>query len=386
MGDRIRRLRENPRVLDYFLVGVLSLFFIGEAISYGDWSSPLIAVEIVASLATMGTLALRRTHPMVPAVAVTVVFVGGGVLDPDFFYDVGSSFVAVFVALYALGRYEPGPRGATGAATVMGGVLIFTLVIDGETTTLGQIFWFIILGAGPFFVGRAMAGRTRLQQELLARTEELERDRLNEAERAVNEERARIAGELQAVIANGVSAMVLGAEAVPRLIHADERDRAERTLLTVEETGRDSLAEMRRLLGVLRRGDETPSLAPLPTLAEIEKLADHVREGGMEIELALEGERMDLPPGADLAAYRILEEALEQAAVGGASSADVLIGFDSNELRLEVSDDRDAAIVDPEPLISMRERIGLYGGRVRAGAGGSGFLVAARLPLNGEAR
>lgn len=386
MAARISRLRSlDPRIVDRLLVAFMSLYFLGEAISYGDWSSPLMAFDLLVGFGLMASLLVRRSRPVVPAAAVVLLFGLAGALDPEFFYDVGASFVAMFVTLYSLGRYEPGRRGVAVAGVVMASVIAFTALIDNQATTSGQLLWFLVLGLGPFLVGRAMADRTRLQRELIERTEELERDREKEAERAVIDERARIAGELQAVIANGVSAMVLGAEAVPRLISSGERDRAERTLLTVEETGRDSLAEMRRLLGVLRRDDDSPSLAPLPTLDQVEHLATQIREGGMEVGLELTGERIALPPGADLAAYRILEEALEQAVDGGARSADVLIGYEPDELRLDVSDDRAAGTLDPEPLMAMRERLGLYGGRVRAeaGAGGRGFHVAARLPLNG---
>ncbi len=384
MADRLSRLRSlDPRVIDIALVAVLSVYFIGEAIAFADWSSPIVALDLALGLGAIATLLVRRTRPLIAAGAACFVFIGTGTLDPDFFSDTGSTFVAMFVTLYSLGRYEPGRTGSAAAVTVIASVVVFTLFVDQYETTAFQLLWFLVLGLGPFLVGRAMAGRTHLQQDLLARTAELEADRETAAERAIADERARIAGELQAVIANGVSAMVLGAEAVPRLIAAGERDRAERTLLTVEETGRDSLGEMRRLLGVLRRDDDSPSLAPLPTLAEAERLAAQVREAGLEVELELTGDSVALPPGADLAAYRILEEALEQALGAGAAGADVLIGFEPGLLRLEVTDDRATGTLDPEPLMAMRERLGLYGGRVRAeaGTGGAGFHVAARLPL-----
>jgi signal transduction histidine kinase len=181
--------------------------------------------------------------------------------------------------------------------------------------------------------------------------------------------------------------MVIQAEGIPRVLATGETPRAEHALAVIEETGRDALAEMRRLLGVLRRDGEEPSLAPPPTLAEVERLAGRVRGDGLVVALGFEGERIQLPPGADLAAYRVLEEALDAAGSGGASVADVVIGFGSDELRLDVRDDRADAGVDPEPLLAMRERLGLYGGRVRAGKAddGPGFRVTARLPLNGSA-
>jgi signal transduction histidine kinase len=295
--------------------------------------------------------------------------------------------VALLIALYSLGRYERGRRALAGLAWALVAVSGFTLFIDTYETSPGQLIWLFVLGFGPFGMGRALADRTRLRAELLARTEELERDRDALAASAVDAERARIAGELQAVIANGVSAMVLGAEAVPRVVAAGQPERAARTLEVIEETGRDSLAEMRRLLGVLRRDGEDPSRAPLPTMADVERLLEGEREDGLRVDFAFEGERVHLPPGADLAAYRVLQEALDAASAAGATRASVIVGFGAEELRLDVRDDRAARGVEPGPLMTMRERLGLYGGRVRAGAGedGAGFAVVARLPLGGVA-
>jgi signal transduction histidine kinase len=177
--------------------------------------------------------------------------------------------------------------------------------------------------------------------------------------------------------------MVLGAEAVPRVLAAGDVERAGRTLAVVEETGRDSLAEMRRLLGVLRRDGEDPSLAPLPTMAEVDRLLEADREDDLEVAFSFTGERLQLPA----AAYRVLQEALDAAAASGAGRADVVVAFGPEELRLEVRDDRPDPAVEPEPLMAMRERLGLYGGRVRAGIDGErgAFLVAARLPVHGAA-
>jgi signal transduction histidine kinase len=174
---------------------------------------------------------------------------------------------------------------------------------------------------------------------------------------------------------------------VPRVLAAGDTERAGRTLAVVEETGRDSLAEMRRLLGVLRRDGEEPALAPLPTMAEVDRLLEADREDDLEVAFSFTGERLQLPAGADLAAYRVLQEALDAAAASGAGRADVIVAFGPDELRLEVRDDRPDPAVEPEPLMAMRERLGLYGGRVRAGIDGERgtFLVAARLPVHGAA-
>jgi signal transduction histidine kinase len=376
MAARIQRLPAlSARVLDGLIVAGLCLIFVPEAIAFGDWSRPLIVLDLALGFLTFALLLLRRDEPIVPVVWIPVFFLITGAVDGDLFEDLASPFLALIVALYSLGRYGRGAASAWALAWALGAVTLFTLFVDTYESSPGQVLWLLVLGLGPYLVGRAMADRTRLRAELLARTEELERDRKTHAGRAVEDERARIAGELQAVIANGVTAMVLGAEAVPRVIAAGDTERAGRTLAVVEETGRDSLAEMRRLLGVLRRDGEGPALAPLPTMAEVDRLLDAERE------------RVQLPAGADLAAYRVLQEALDAAAASGARRADVTVAFGSGELRIEVSDDRPDPAVEPEPLMAMRERLGLYGGRVRAGIDGERgtFRVAARLPVDGAA-
>jgi signal transduction histidine kinase len=384
----IRGIRKlDPRLGDGLLALGIGLIFVVEAIAFGDWSRPLIVLELALGLAAIATLIVRRSSPLVPVAAIPALFLIAGSLDSEFFDRLASPFAALLIALYSLGRYERGRRALAGLAWALLAISAYTLFLDTFATSPGQLIWLVVLGAGPFGTGRALADRTRLRAELLARTEELEHDREALAVSAVGAERARIAGELQAVIANGVSAMVLGAEAVPRVIAAGQTDRAARTLEVIEETGRDSLAEMRRLLGVLRRDDEDPSRAPLPTMADVERLLEREREDGLGVEFRFEGERTHLPPGADLAAYRVLQEALDAAAAAGASRALVTVGFGAEELRLDVRDDRAGRNVEPGPLMTMRERLGLYGGRVRAGAGenGAGFTVVARLPLSGVA-
>ena len=175
-----------------------------------------------------------------------------------------------------------------------------------------QFLWLLVLGGAPAVVGRTLLNRRKIQDELRARTQELERESEISASRAIEDERVRIAGELQAVVANGVSAMVVQAEAVPRVIAAGQIERAAESLGLIEETGRDALAEMRRLLGVLRRDDESgrPCTAanarrrPATSSSAPKKL-------GLEVAMELEGERVALPIGIDLAAYRVIEETLE---------------------------------------------------------------------------
>ena len=138
------------------------------------------------------------------------------------------------------------------------------MLTSNESFSPDDLLWFFLLFGLPVVAGRALRSRVLLQRELREKAYRIEAERASLARRAIEEERDRIASELQAVVANGVSAMVIQAEAVPRLLEADDTASAELALAAVEETGRDALGEMRRLLGVLRREDEGLALAPSP--------------------------------------------------------------------------------------------------------------------------
>jgi signal transduction histidine kinase len=215
----------------------------------------------------------------------------------------------------------------------------------------------------------------------------LEAERGLRAQQAVVDERVRIASELQTVVANGVSAMVVQSEAVPRLLERDDRAAASQALAVIEETGRDALAEMRRLLGVLRRDDEGPALAPQPTLARADTLLAPMKAQGLETGITIKGEPVALSPGVDLAGYRVLQEALSSATrADGVSRAEVSIVYGDNNVLVQVWDDRQSPEgPDPDVLRALRERLGLYGGALRAVArqGSRGFEVEARLPIGG---
>jgi signal transduction histidine kinase len=177
-----------------------------------------------------------------------------------------------------------------------------------------------------------------------------------------------------------VTAMVVQAEAVPRVLAAGDTARASESLAVIEETGRHALMEMRRLLGVLRREGEQAALAPQPGLGRVEALVERRRERGLDVDLRIEGDRRELAPGVDLTAYRVLEDALDAAIDQGADEACVLVRYRDGEVQLEVRDDR---IGGPsQRLPGLRDRVGLYGGHLSAGRDGDvHFRLRARLPL-----
>ncbi|HXH88273.1 MAG TPA: sensor histidine kinase [Gaiellaceae bacterium] len=210
-----------------------------------------------------------------------------------------------------------------------------------------------------------------------------------DALRAIEEERGRIARELHDVVAHSVSVMTVQAGAVRRLL-APEQQREREALLTVEETGRETLTEMRRLLAVLRQEGEVPALAPQPGLASLTSLVAQVREAGLPVELRYEGEQISLPPGIDLSAYRIVQEALTNTLEhAGPARAWVAIRFGTDQIEVEVAND---GVADSSGdgfgrgLVGMRERVALCGGELTAGPRpGGGYTISARLPVTGSA-
>ena len=208
-------------------------------------------------------------------------------------------------------------------------------------------------------------------------------------------ERLLIARELHDVVAHGVSVMVVHAGAARRVI--DERpEQARDALQTIETTGREALVELRRLVGILRADGAAPPLDPQRGLDSLGALIASVGSAGVPVELAVEGEPRPLPAGVDLAAYRIVQEALTNTIKhAGHARARVRVAYEGAALDLEIVDDGRSrepdggrrAIVPPgqgHGLIGMRERVHLYGGDFEAGPRqGGGFRVRARLPLEG---
>jgi signal transduction histidine kinase len=334
----------------------------------------------VLGLALYAPVALRRRAPAAAVLGFSFVSVLQGVVGDNFLFDqTNAPFVAALFLVYSSGRHLEGPL-FWPLMAVMLVALTAGLLMSEEGFGIADIGWMFFTFGLPLLAGRAVRSRLLLQRELREKAERSEAERLERARRATEEERDRIASELQAVVANGVSAMVVQAEAVPRVLAAGDTARASESLALIEETGRDALMEMRRLLGVLRREGEQAALAPQPGLGRLEALVERRRERGLDIELRVEGDRRELPPGVDLTAYRVVEDALDAAVEQRAGRALVLVRYGGDEVELEVRDDRTGGASHRLP--GLRDRVGLYGGHLSAGReDGAGFRLRARLPV-----
>ena len=212
-----------------------------------------------------------------------------------------------------------------------------------------------------------------------------EQEREVRARLAVSDERARIARELHDVVGHSVSVMTVQASAARRLLRPHQEKERE-ALLVVEQTGREALAEMRRLVGVLRRPEEAPALAPQPSLEQIERLVESAREAGLPVDLRIEGDPVQLPAGVDLTAYRLVQEGLTNAINHArAQKAEVVVRYADGHVELTVSDDGRGGGDGGgggHGLVGMRERVSVYGGELDAGPRAEGgFRLRARLPV-----
>ncbi|NRQ35249.1 sensor histidine kinase [Nonomuraea sp. NN258] len=291
--------------------------------------------------------------------------------------------LSVLVALWAVAyQCRFGWAVAAGLVAELG---VFLMLVHWDTATFGTFFSCSIFVITIWLTGLYANTRRRYLEGLEERAERAERERDQQARIAAAAERTRIARELHDVVAHNVSVMVVQADGAGFALDSDP-EQARQAVRNISKTGRAALAEMRRLVGVLREDDsESTDYTPQPGLAQLEEL---VRGSNVPARLLVDGVPGELPEGQQLAVYRIVQEALTNALKHGGPGvrATVEISYDRPELVVRVTDDgRGAsapASADGHGLIGMRERVGMYGGAVSAGPRpGGGFEVLARLPL-----
>lgn len=373
----VRRLIErHPFASDAALAVAVAAFVQPEIWSSDDYLTASKAIYVPAALAMTLPLAWRRRAPLLVAAVVMGALVAealavGSAPTPD------SSLVAWLLAIYTVAAHCEPVRARLGGAFSLVAGLIWMGVDD-------WLFPLVVFG-GAWIAGRLVRQREVYAGVVEERARALEREREANARAAAAEERARIARELHDILSHSVSVMVVQAGA-ERLALGSDRAATGEALEAIERTGRQALAEMRRLLGMLRVGDEPAAHAPQPTLAELDQLVSQVREAGLPVEFRVEGEPVALPPGIAVSAYRIVQEALTNVLKhAGPTQARVVVRYGRGAIELEIADKGRGPTGtrnDGHGLVGMRERVALYGGDFDAGAlNGGGFVVRARLPL-----
>jgi signal transduction histidine kinase len=294
----------------------------------------------------------------------------------------------VFVLVFGISLHSTRGRAAlaAGLAAVALSVAVF-LQPEGVATASTWIASLLAL-AVAWLWGENLRNRRARWAEMEERARRLEAEREERDRQAVIAERLRIARELHDVVAHSMSVIAVQSGVANHVI--DSRPaQARQALATIEATSRSALVELRRLLGVLRQGDDpVASLEPHPGMAELGRLAEQVRSAGVEVELKVEGEPGDLPPGVDLSAFRIAQEGLTNVLKHGGRVARVLVRYSPGAVAVEIADDGRPGTADEAPaegashgLIGMRERVAVFGGDLTAGpVPGGGYRLAARLP------
>jgi signal transduction histidine kinase len=407
-------LGRHPRLVDGVLAFVLGFGGIAEAIGLRHW--PLLPITLAMTV----PIVFRRTHPVgafavVIAVGAAQVLAGIRPTPAD---------LSIVVLLYTLAAYTTRRLSLAGLGICLIGSAaeVARLYTGAHWSPMEK--WLLmgaILFAGPTLIAWTLGDSMRYRRAYYANLEEraarLERDRDAQARIAAAAERARIARELHDVVAHNVSVMVVQADGATYAIRADPA-RAREALAAISATGRQALAEMRALLGVLRKNDdedpappapaltiaaaaeatasepallpgatEPASLEPMPGLEQLDDLLEQTRAAGLSARCVVEGEARPLASGTALAAYRIVQESLTNTRkhAGPLAEASVLLRYSPDALELVIADDGlgSAAHCDGagHGLTGMRERAAMYGGSVRAGpVPGGGFLVTALLP------
>jgi signal transduction histidine kinase len=375
MEARIGRIR----LLDVAMAGALLALAEAE-VALGQVGAARWAAALVA-LAYTAPLALRRLAPgtvLVWTIAMLAVLLQ---LDPH--GEQFSPVLALLVVSFTVGRELDAPRAWVLSGLGVGFFWTVTLAGDGN---VGDVVFGTLLYGGAWAFGQALRVRAHRLLDVTERADRVEREREARERQAVEQERARIARELHDIVSHSISLVTVKTQALRRRLEpAQQQEIAE--LREIEAVARQAMAELRRLFGALRDDGERAPLEPQPGLGELPTLVEQARTAGAPVELRLEGEPTPLSPGVDLAAYRIVQEAITNVLKHARpAAATVSIRFLPDLLEIEVHDTGAARTAvngaGGSGLIGMRERVTLYGGDFAAGPSeNGGFRVHATLPL-----
>jgi signal transduction histidine kinase len=340
-------------------------------------------LDVPLMVAIVAPLLARRRFPFGAPATVAIAVVVTSLLDERLIPNNFITFLAGCSAVFLMALLRDWRQAVAGLAIIFGaeGFVARTDPSGG----IGDFFFSNLVFSVVWIVGFSLGRKLEEGEEAKERAARAEREREERARAAVAEERARIARELHDVVGHSVSVMTVQASGVRRLLRPDQ-EREREALLVVERTGREALAEMRRMVGVLRRPEEAPALAPQPSLDHLSRLVDQAREAGLPVELRIEGEASQLPAGVDLTAYRLVQEGLTNVVKHAqATRAEVLVDYGDSYVEVTVRDDgRGVGNGDGggHGLVGMRERVSVYGGELDAGPQpGGGYRLRAKLPL-----
>ncbi|MDQ0795690.1 sensor histidine kinase [Streptomyces sp. B1I3] len=391
-------IRRHPTGVDTFwavvLLGLSGMSIVADQVGHGG-RERVAAVPIAVGLCAV--VALRRRAPE----RMLLLAIGMGVAQLLLDVRPNAADFALLVITYTVATVGErwASRVALGCSLCAAGLSTLRWPQETPSSNWLQSVFVVVVMTVPFVLAWVLGDSIRTRRAYFSQLEEraarLEREREAQSKVAVAAERARIARELHDVVAHNVSVMVVQADGAAYVMDASP-DQARQALETISHTGRQALAEMRRLLGVLRTGDtqESGEYVPQPDVEQIEDLVGQVRQTGLTVDFKIEGTPRPLPSGVELTAYRIVQEALTNTRKHGGPDAGAsvrLVYFDDG-LGLLVEDDGRGAAHElyedggadgaGQGMIGMRERVGMVGGTLDAGPRpGGGFRISALLPL-----
>ena len=383
--------RTNPLIFDALLAAALTglavLTLVAGARDVGSYHPGSIALLLLQSI----PLVLRRVYP----IAIYAVILAATMAHALLALDNLSSGLPLLITIFTVA--EARDRRTSAIAAIVAAALFFALIAwrGGLPAATGSLVQTQLAVLAAWTLGTWARERQAYIGTVEERARHAEQTRDAEARRAVVEERERIAREMHDVVTHHVSVMVIQAGAAERALDRRPED-ARQAIEAVGSTGRQALADMRTMLGILGPPRDSEALAgdalePMPGLDRLGELIESVRAAGLPVELSVSGERRRLHPGVELSAYRIIQEALTNTLkhADGARSS-VSVAFGPTDLALTVTDEgghraRDLASAGHgRGLIGMRERLAMFGGEFEAGPSSTGFRVTARLPLAAE--
>jgi signal transduction histidine kinase len=347
------------------------------------WLSPATAGQrpetAVAAAVMTAALVWRRRHPFAVATAVLVAVLAlalvAGLPNVMFLLPVG------LIAMYTLGAYAAPDRAVVGLTLAIVSLPLGAVRTDDATVT--DLTAPVVLFAAAWFAGRVLRNRRERADELEGRADRLEREQDARERQAAADERARIARELHDIVAHRVTTIVIQADSGS--VTAGDPERARQAFGAIAGSGREALAELRRLLGLMKHDDDGAAVAPQPGVARIDELVRGVREAGLPVDARVDGALTALPPGVDLATYRIVQEALTNALRHGRTRAAVDVRRAGDRVVVEVrnplGDGAAAADGAGRGLAGMRERVRVYDGELTAAAVDGEWIVRASLPV-----
>jgi signal transduction histidine kinase len=376
----------DQRSLDRLLAFVMGLVMVASVIGATVRQGSIAANLLIGLPSVCLALLWRRERPVE---ALGVIAIGSialtALLTPSFHFPPAT--ITLIICSYSVGVHTDGRRAQAGVA-------ISVLTIGGicaAVTPKDILFPVLVFGLAPWCVGRVLREHTSLTRDLADKETRLRHMRELDRQSAVIAERSRVARELHDVLAHNLSVMVIQAS-VARRTHAANPQIAIEAADLIERTGREALVELRHVFGPVRRG-EGEALEGSPGLAQLDGLVERARGAGLPVSLRIEGDRVELAPGADMAAYRLIQEALTNTLKhAGTPTTEIVLGYRHGGVSIEIVDDGDAVAPDPSEvdsggngLIGMRERVNLYGGEMEAGPRSEGgYAVRARLPLEAD--